>query len=119
MGEEMLKKKVMLAGHAKLPQGMAASDIYQTLTVTLEADFKYWVILDASCTLATGHAQNFLGQLLKGYSLLDGLDPILSTIEKHYYGKAQSALVAAIKDAYKHYTQINSSKKIHNYQKDY
>ncbi|PEC50992.1 hypothetical protein COJ46_01290 [Bacillus sp. AFS077874] len=99
----------MLAGHAKLPQGMAASDIYQTLTVTLETDLKYWVILDASCTLATGHAQNFLGQLLKGNSLLDGLDPILNLIEKYYYGKAQSALVAAIKDAYKHYAHMKNS----------
>jgi Domain of unknown function (DUF3870) len=107
-----LKKTVMLAGHAKLPQGMAASDIHQTLTITLETDLKYWVILDASCTLATGHAQKFLDQLLKGHSLLDGLDPIIEEIEGHYHGKAQSALVAAVKDAYKQYLYINQSEKL-------
>ncbi|MFA1508738.1 MULTISPECIES: DUF3870 domain-containing protein [Priestia] len=102
----------MLAGHAKLPQGMAASDIHQTLTVTLETDLKYWVILNASCTLATEHAQKFLDQLLKGHSLLDGLEAIIKEIEEHYYGKAQSALVAAVKDAYKQYNQINSNEKL-------
>ncbi|MGC4378465.1 DUF3870 domain-containing protein [Fictibacillus sp. Mic-4] len=101
-----MKRTVMLAGHAKLPQGMAASDVYHTLTVTLEADLKYWVIIDASCTLATGHAQDFLGQLLKGHSLLDGVEPIVEAIGSHYYGKAQSALIAAIKDAYKQYVYI-------------
>lgn len=102
----------MLAGHAKLPQGMAASDIHQTLTVTLETDLKYWVILNASCTLATEHAQKFLDQLLKGHSLLDGLEAIIKEIEEHYYGKAQSALVAAVKDAYKQYNQINPNEKL-------
>ncbi|MGG0519186.1 DUF3870 domain-containing protein [Priestia aryabhattai] len=102
----------MLAGHAKLPQGMAASDIHQTLTVTLETDLKYWVILNASCTLATEHAQKFLDQLLKGHSLLDGLEAIIKEIEEHYYGKAQSALVAAVKDAYKQYNQINLNEKL-------
>ncbi|GAB1763686.1 hypothetical protein GOICGAJE_03238 [Bacillus sp. MB95] len=107
-----MKKTVMLAGHAKLPQGMAASDIHQTLTVTLETDLKYWVILNASCTLATEHAQKFLDQLLKGHSLLDGLEAIIKEIEEHYYGKAQSALVAAVKDAYKQYNQINLNEKL-------
>ncbi len=96
----------MLAGHAKLPQGMSASEIHQTLTITIEVDRKYWVILDASCTLTTGHAQNFISKLLKGYSFLDGLDPIIHTIEKHYHGKAQSALIAAVKDAYKQFSLI-------------
>ncbi|MED3915703.1 DUF3870 domain-containing protein [Priestia megaterium] len=102
----------MLAGHAKLPQGMAASDIHQNLTVTLETDLKYWVILNASCTLATEHAQKFLDQLLKGHSLLDGLEAIIKEVEEHYYGKAQSALVAALKDAYKQYNQINLNEKL-------
>ncbi|MDP5276011.1 DUF3870 domain-containing protein [Chengkuizengella axinellae] len=105
-----MNKTVMLAGHAKLPQGMAASELHQTLTVTLETDKKYWVIVDASCTLATNHAQHFFGQLLRGYSLQDGTEPIIQKIEEHYYGKAQSALISAVKDAYKQYlSRINNS----------
>ncbi|NDI36896.1 DUF3870 domain-containing protein [Chengkuizengella sediminis] len=106
-----MNKTVMLAGHAKLPQGMAASELHQTLTVTIEADKKYWVIIDASCTLATGHAQHFFGQLLKGYSLLEGTEPIIHRIEEHYYGKAQSALISAVKDAHKQYLYITKQSK--------
>ena len=41
-----------IAGHARLPQGMAARNLYDSVTLTLEVDFKYGVIVDASCTLA-------------------------------------------------------------------
>jgi hypothetical protein len=68
------------------------------------------VILDASCTLTTLHAQNFFSRLLKGCSLMDGCDPIVHTIERNYHGKAKTALVAAIKDAYKQYSLIKNKK---------
>ncbi|MEW9031180.1 MAG: DUF3870 domain-containing protein [Planifilum fimeticola] len=93
-------KTIMLAGHAKLPQGMAAKSVFETLTITAEIDRKYGVIVQASCTLATSHAQAFIGELLKGYSLLDGIDPILDAIREAYQGKAKQALVAAAKDLY-------------------
>ncbi|MGM9956202.1 MAG: DUF3870 domain-containing protein, partial [Peribacillus sp.] len=44
-----------IAGHAKLPQGMAARNLYDSITITVELDLKYGVIVDASCTLATEH----------------------------------------------------------------
>lgn len=91
---------IMLAGHAKLPQGMAAKSVFETLTITAEIDRKYGVIVQASCTLATGHAQAFIGELLKGYSLLDGIDPVLDAIREAYHGKAKQALGAAAKDLY-------------------
>lgn len=45
-----------IAGHARLPGGMAARDMFETLTITAEIDKKYGVIVSASCTLATEHA---------------------------------------------------------------
>jgi hypothetical protein len=44
-----------IAGHARLPGGMAAKSVFDTLTITAEIDKKYGVIIDASCTLATEH----------------------------------------------------------------
>ncbi|MCF6409940.1 MULTISPECIES: DUF3870 domain-containing protein [Pseudalkalibacillus] len=93
----------MLAGHARLPNGMAVSDLHETLTVTIEVDHNYGVIVWADCTLATDHAQSYLGNLLKGFSLRDGIQLIEKEIENHYYGKAKSALLAAVRDAYKQY----------------
>ncbi len=103
-------KSVMLAGHAKLPQRMAAKSMYDSLTLTVEIDPKYGVVLDASCTLATRHAQKFIGQILKGYSLMDGIEPMTNEIEGFYHGKAQQALIAAIRDVYQQYLNYSQKK---------
>ena len=94
---------VFIAGHARLPSGMAAKSIYETLTITAEIDKKYGVIVSTRCTLATLHAQEFMEHLLKGYSLSDGIDRPLASVKEHYYGKAGSALESALKDLYKQY----------------
>ncbi|TCP27033.1 uncharacterized protein DUF3870 [Scopulibacillus darangshiensis] len=101
-----MARTIMIAGHAKLPRGMAARDVYETLTVTAEIDPKYGVIVEASCTLLTIHAQNFLNDLLRGYSLIEGQEQILEAIQNGYHGKAKDALMAACKDMYYYY--VNS-----------
>ena len=65
-GELEYMNTVFIAGHARLPSGMAAQNMYETLTITAEIDKKYGVIITASCTLATLHGQDFVQQLLKG-----------------------------------------------------
>ena len=99
---------VFIAGHARLPQGMAAKSLYETLTVTVEVDYKYGVILDASCTLATEHGRQYIGKLLRGYSLKGGIDGAIKVVQEHYRGKATNAIVAAIKDLHIQYEQIKN-----------
>ncbi|MBN6887350.1 uncharacterized protein DUF3870 [Cytobacillus horneckiae] len=96
-----------IAGHAKLPQGMAARSLYDSITITLELDFKYGVIVDASCTLATDHGKEYIRQLLRGYSLNDGIEEIIGKIKQHYRGKAGQAIQAAIKDVYIQFESVN------------
>src|SRR5690625_3215274 len=97
-----------IAGHARLPSGMAAKSIYETLTITAEIDKKYGVIVSTSCTLATLHAQQFIEHLLKGYSLQDGIEEPVAKVHKHYLGKAGSALESALKDLYKQYEKCKA-----------
>lgn len=94
---------VFIAGHARLPAGMAAQNMYETLTITAEIDKKYGVIVAASCTLATVHGQEFVQQLLRGHSLQDGIEKPLADVKTHYLGKAGNALASALKDLHKHY----------------
>jgi hypothetical protein len=96
---------IFVAGHSRLPQGMAAQSVYETLTITVEVDTKYGVIIDASCTLATHHGREYIGQLLKGYSLLDGFEEPIKAIQHHYRGKATNAIIAAFKDLHIQYLQ--------------
>lgn len=102
---------IFIAGHARLPSGMAAKSMYETLTITAEIDKKYGVIVSTSCTLATIHAQQFFERLLIGYSLRDGIQDPVDQVRGHYFGKAGSALESALKDLYIQYekvTQTNS-----------
>lgn len=89
-----------IAGHAKLPQGMAARNVYDSITITLELDFKHGVIVDCSCTLATEHGRGFIRQLLRGYCLKDGVNELIETVQVHYRGKAGQAIQAALKDVH-------------------
>lgn len=100
---------VFIAGHAKLPSGMAAKSIYETLTITAEIDKKYGVIVTAGCTLATDHGKQFVQTILKGYSLQDGIQFPIDQIKKHYLGKAGNALASALMDLFKQYEQYQKS----------
>lgn len=94
---------VFIAGHARLPNGMAAQSIYGTLTITAEVDKKYGVIVSASCTLATEHGRDFIHHLLRGHSLRDGVEEPIEQLKQHYLGKAGNALASALRDVHKQY----------------
>jgi hypothetical protein len=104
-------KTIFIAGHARLPQGMAAKSVFETLTITAEVDVKYGVVLEASCTLATEHGREFIGGILRGTSLKDGVEDAIKDIETYYRGKAANALIAALKDLDLHFQQIKSEEK--------
>lgn len=103
---------MFIAGHARLPQGMAAKSVFDTLTITAEIDVKYGVILEASCTLATDHGRNFIGHLLRGISLNDGIEAPIQALQQYYRGKATNALVAALKDLHLHFQQIKTEESL-------
>ncbi|WP_047981828.1 DUF3870 domain-containing protein [Ornithinibacillus contaminans] len=94
---------IFIAGHARLPSGMAAQNMFETLTITAEIDQKYGVIVAASCTLATSHGRDFVQQLLRGYSLRDGIEEPVEAVKRHYLGKAGNAIASALKDLHKQY----------------
>src|SRR5690625_7508995 len=85
---------LFIAAHARLPSGMAAQNMYETLTITAEIDKNYGVIVTSSCTLATRHGQEFVQQVLKGYSLRDGIEMPIKIVKKHYLGKAANAIIS-------------------------
>ena len=90
-------KTIFIAGHARLPQGMAAKSVFETLTITAEVDAKYGVILEASCTLATEHGREFIGRLLKGISLNDGVDEAIESIQIVLSGKSDQCIDRCLK----------------------
>ena len=93
-----ITNNLFIAGYARLPQGMAAKHMFESMTITAEIEPKYGVILAADCTLITDLGKHFIRELLRGYSLNDGIEPIIQQIQASYKGKATSALIAALRD---------------------
>jgi hypothetical protein len=42
-------------------------------------------------------------QLLRGYSLREGIEKPIEVVKRHYLGKAGNAIISALKDLYKQY----------------
>lgn len=82
---------------------MAAKGVYGTLAIVAEVDRKYGVIVQASCTLVTPQAQEYIRRILVGHSLLEGIEEPIREIKEYYHGAAQNALIAALKDLYRTY----------------
>ncbi|MGM0899748.1 DUF3870 domain-containing protein [Mesobacillus maritimus] len=101
-----MAETMFVAGHSRLPAGMAAKNVYETLTITVELDRKYGVILEASCTLATEHGRDYIGRLLRGHSILHGVDDLVEEVKQNYYGKATNAIIAALADLHYQFQQI-------------
>lgn len=101
------RRTMMIAGHANLPQGMAAKSLFGTLAVVVEVDRKYGVIVSATCTLATEQAQDYMAAILVGSSLNDGIETLIEEIKDDYHGAAQNALIAALKDVHRTYLTLS------------
>lgn len=106
-----ITQTIFIAGYARLPQGMAAQHMFESMTITAEIEPKYGVILAADCTLITDLGKNFIRQLLRGHSLNDGIEPLIQQIQSCYKGKATSAVIAALKDIEHQYQSAQNCKK--------
>ena len=94
---------VFLSGKARLSEGITAEKIYGVLTVVCEVDLETGKIIDTDCTLSTDVAKNFFKRLVNGYSLKNGIDPLLEKLKQRYYGDVDRALGAALKNIYHDY----------------
>jgi hypothetical protein len=89
---------VFLVGHARLPGGMAARSLYETLALTVEIDPASYTIVAASVTLATEHGRDFVARMLIGRSLFRDAEAIAADMRARYRGAGQAALLAAFRD---------------------
>lgn len=103
-----LVSKTFIAGHGKLPSGSAAKAAYDTLALTVEIEREHGVILSLECTLATQLGRDFVSELLRGYSLQNGVDAMIDELRLHYHGAAKAALIAALKDLEAEYQRLQT-----------
>ena len=92
----MTVPKVFLSGYAKLPDNTTAQKLYNHLVLVVTAESSTGTILDADCTMATELGRRFIRELLVGYALTRGPDPLVERLNQSYYGHLRKALQTCI-----------------------
>lgn len=99
-------QKVFLSGYAKLPENTTAQKLYNHLVLVITAEMPSGTIVDADCTMATDLGKRFIRELLTGYDLHRGPDPLVDLLNHSYYGHLRKALQTCIKGICTQYAEI-------------
>lgn len=101
-------RRIVLSGHAKLPQEAAARAVYEILSIVVAVEPRHGVIVQVDATLVTAPAKAFLRDLLLGACLADPAEPVLEHVQRHYWGGAKRALLAAIRELYDRWSELQT-----------
>lgn len=94
---------IYLSAYAKLPTDMPSGEVYKSLDIGLIIDYDTNKIEGASITLITDETKEFLKQIITGYNLKNGIEPLVEEIKKRYFGNSQKAICVALKLIYEKY----------------
>ena len=98
--------KVFLSGYAKLPENTTAQKLYNHLVLVVTVQTPEGTILDADCTMATELGRRFIRELLTGYDLHRGPEPLTTLLAQTYYGHLRRALQTCIKGICTQFDQL-------------
>jgi len=89
------RRTLIFGGQARLPQELSASEVLQ---VVVEIEIETGKVLEAHIKPCPELIAGRVRQMLIGLSLPDGLNDLLSEIERRLFYKGKKAVITAIKD---------------------
>lgn len=107
----MENNEILITGYAKIPQGLAASELYTTIALGLLVDRNTGQILDVDCSLITQIARDFVKQLVL-HKNLNELDEIEEAFNTRYFGSARKALILAARICQEKYRKIGTDEEV-------
>ena len=105
-------KTLIFCGISRLPENVTAKHVFGYLSVELEVDPVDLKIVDVSCTLLPALGEKILINALMGYEIEEGVKNAVNEIENRFFSTTKRAIIAAIEDAYKRYTDYIREKGI-------
>lgn len=87
----------LFSGYARLPSNTTAQKIYEELALVMVIDMNTGVVHNAECTMVTGVAKEFVCNLLIGYDMNQGIEPLVKLVERKYQGHLKKALTSSIR----------------------
>lgn len=77
--------------------------MWRHLTVIVRIDLRSGIVVDASTTLATHVADEFVRELLIGADPIRDQERIVEAVERQYVGNGQKAIIGAFRDLVQRY----------------
>jgi len=103
------KKTIYISSFSKLPTGIPSESVYKSLDVGLIINTETGIIENASVTLLTDIAAEFLRDIIVGFNLKeDDPESLFDEIKTRYHGSAQKAIIVAIKKVVEKYEDLAS-----------
>lgn len=100
------KNTIYILGTARISKNDPISAIYETFFVGIILERNSGKIIDSTCNMVRDVTTDFVKSILIGYTLTDDIDQIINEIQERFYGMAQKAVIAAVKDALNKYMMI-------------
>lgn len=102
----MITGCILVGGSAQTTKGSSVYELYKTVTLQLLIDRKTNVIKRCHFNLISPLSQQVLEEIVTGYDLTEGIDPLLNQIRADVVLSSTGAVVQALKNAYERYKDV-------------
>lgn len=103
------KNTIYILGTAKIGKNDPISAMYNIFFVGIILERDSGKIIDSTCNMVRDVTTDFIRSILIGYNLIDDIDKIVDEIQDRFYGMAQKAVIASVKDARNKYIMIKNN----------
>jgi hypothetical protein len=103
------KNTIYILGISKISKNDPISAMYDIFFVGIILKRDSGEIIDSTCNMVRDVTTDFIRSILIGYNLLDDINEIIGEIEDRFYGMAQKAVIAAVKDARNKFMMIKGN----------
>lgn len=103
------KGTIYILGTSKISKNDPISAVYDLFFIGIIVERDSGKIIDSTCNMVRDVTTDFIRSILIGYNLLDDIEAIIDEIKDRFYGMAQKAVVAAVKDARNKYMMIKNN----------
>ena len=100
------KNTIYVLGTAKISKNDPITDMFSTFFIGIILNKESGIIVDSTCNMVRDVTTDFIRSILIDYNLIDDIDQIVYEIQTRFFGIAQKAIVASIKDARNKYLMI-------------
>lgn len=103
------KNTIYILGTARITKNDPIGDFNNIFFLGIILERENGKIVDSTCNMVKDATTDFIRSILIGYNLLDDIEEIIEEVKDRFYGMAQKAVIASIKDARNKYAMIKNN----------